>query len=270
MTLLLVFAGIMVAGKDGLIIGLCVAVFMNFFSYFFSDKIVLAIYHAKKIPDTDTRILPIIKDLTNKSGLPMPKVYIIEDPSPNAFATGRDPRHAAVAVTSGILELLDRDELEGVLAHELSHVKNRDILISSIAAVLAGTIAVICRFILIFGGGDSNNKRGVNILIALLFSILASIAMMLIQMWLSRTREYLADASGAEMCGKPWALANALDKLQRGVSEKPMQKAEPITENMFIVNPFKAKTIANVFSTHPPTEERIKRLKEMNNQVIKY
>ena len=275
MTMIVIFLGEMIGNMiggrayaiNGLIIGCGLAILINFISYFFSDKIVLAMYRAVELPHSDTKVVPIVADLVAKAGIPMPKVYIIEDPSPNAFATGRDPHHAAVAVTSGILQILDKNELEGVIAHELSHIKNRDILISTIAAVLAGIVTILARIAFIFGGRDSKNS---NILHLLLIYILVPIAMMLIRMWLSRTREYVADASGAEISGKPWALANALDKLQRGVTDRPMHNADPNTENMFIVNPFTAKSIAGLFSTHPPTEERIKRLKEMNNQVIKY
>ena len=272
MTMIVIFLGEMIGNMlggrahamNGLIIGCAFAIIINFVSYFFSDKIVLAMYGAKELPHSDTKVVPIVADLVAKAGIPMPKVYIIEDPSPNAFATGRDPHHAAVAVTSGILQILDKNELEGVIAHELSHIKNRDILISTIVAVLAGLITILAR--ILFGGRNSKKY----ILNLLLIYILVPIAMMLIRMWLSRTREYIADASGAEISGKPWALANALDKLQRGVKDRPMYNTNPNTENMFIVSPFTAKSITGLFSTHPPTEERIKRLKEMNNQILKY
>jgi len=263
MTLILIYVGSLIGGKNGMFIGLGIAIVTNFISFFFSDKIVLAMYGARPVDANDNYILPIVRNLTNSANLPMPKVYIINEASPNAFATGRDPHHAAVAVTTGILNLLSKDELEGVIAHELSHVKNRDILVSSIAAVLVGTISIIARIAFFFGGGR-DDENGAGCIGNLIFIILSSIAMFLIQMWISRTREYMADESGAKMCGKPWALASALDRLRTGVAARPMQDANPVTQNMFIVNPLNAESIATLMSTHPPLQDRINRLNAMN------
>ena len=264
MTVIVIYLGDLIGGKSGLVIGLVFAVLINFVSYFYSDKIVLAMYGAQELPQNDRLVRPLIANLVAKEGMPMPKVYMIDESSPNAFATGRDPKHAAVAVTSGILSILDKNELEGVLAHELSHVKNRDILISTIAAVMVGMITFISRIGFFFGGSSDDDNDGGNWITVIIFSILATIAMMLMQMWLSRTREYIADESGANMCGKPWALANALGKLESGASDRPMNQTNSMTENMFIVNPFTASRVARLFSTHPSTEDRIKRLNAMN------
>ena len=253
-------------GMLGVLFGFIVAIAMNFGSYFFSDKIVLKMYGAKEVSEQEAPELhSIVSELAQNAGIPKPKVAIVESGTPNAFATGRNPKNAVVAVTTGILNLLSRDELEGVIAHELGHVKNRDILISSVAATVAGAIVLIAdysRFFAIFGGGGEDSE-GLIAIIAM--SILAPIAAMIVQLAISRTREYKADASGASISGKPWALADALRKLQMGASARPMNDANPATAHMFIVNPFggKAKSLMNLFSTHPPINERIKRLEEL-------
>jgi heat shock protein HtpX len=254
-------------GMLGVLIGFIVAIAMNFGSYFFSDKIVLKMYGAKEVSEHEAPELhSIVSELAQNAGIPKPKVAIVENSTPNAFATGRNPKNAVVAVTTGILNLLSRDELEGVIAHELGHVKNRDILISAVAATVAGAIILIAdyaRFFAIFGGGE--DTEGLIAVIAM--SILAPIAAMIVQLAISRTREYKADESGARISGKPWALADALRKLQMGTSARPMDSANPATAHMFIVNPFggKTKSLMNLFSTHPPINERIKRLEELRS-----
>ncbi|MBQ0105174.1 MAG: zinc metalloprotease HtpX [Armatimonadetes bacterium] len=262
LTGILMFLGDYFGSSTGMAIGLGIGIISNFISYFFSDKIVLASYGAKDVSE-DHRLYRIVKNLTAKSGMPMPRVCIIPESSPNAFATGRNPNHAAVCATSGILNLLDDNELEGVLAHELSHIKNRDILVSTIAAGICGIIAFICRIGVIFGVGGDRKNSGCLTLVVLLFS---SVFATLIQLWISRTREYMADESGAKLCGKPWALADALEKLSQGVSHNPMEQATPETRNMFIINPI-APMVANLFSTHPPINDRIKKLKNMNMNI---
>ena len=260
MTLIALFIGEMLGGTNGMIIAFLIAIAMNAGSYWFSDKIVLATYGAKEVTETESPELhQIVHNLSSNAGLPMPKVYIIPTDQPNAFATGRDPQHAAVAVTEGILRILNRDELEGVLAHELAHVKHRDILIGTIAATIAGAVMLVSRFALFFGGDE---ERG-NGLVLLLTMILAPIAAFLIQMSISRAREYAADAGGAQISGKPWALASALQKLEAGAARVPMN-ANPETAHMFIVSPFSGKKLMGLFSTHPATEERVMRLRNMS------
>jgi len=243
------------------------AAVMNLVSYWFSDKIVLGMYRAQPVDEASApELYRIVRRLASRANLPTPAVYIIPDPSPNAFATGRDPQHAAVAVTEGILRILSEDELEGVLAHELSHVANRDILISAIAATLAGALMILVRIFaystMFFGGGRNSDDEGGNPLAALLMLIFAPIAALLIQMAISRSREYQADASAASLTGNPLGLARALGKLQRAVEYAPMD-AQPATAHLFIVHPFTAKGIVNLFSTHPPIEDRIARLEAM-------
>jgi heat shock protein HtpX len=249
-------------GDQGLTIALFMSILMNFGSYFFSDKIALSMYRAQQVSREEApRLYSILDYLCSRAYLPLPKIYIIPDDSPNAFATGRNPQHASVAVTQGALRLLSEDELQGVLAHELSHVKNRDILISSIAATLSGIImwiANMARFAAFFGGGRDREEGG-GALGGLVTIIVAPIAALLIQMWISRTREYQADASGAQMAGTPHGLASALQKLDSYSKKLPMD-ASPSTAHMFIVHPFSGKALLNLFSTHPPILKRIERL----------
>jgi heat shock protein HtpX len=258
LTLLAIGVGDYFGGQNGMILGFVIAGITNFISYFFSDKIALAMYRAQPVSREELpRIYSVVERLTQKAGLPMPKLYVIPTDSPNAFATGRNPQHASVAVTQGILGLLDDDELEGVLAHELGHVRNRDILTSSIAATLAGAITMLARMAFWFGlGGDRNDRdRGGGILML----ILAPIAAMLIQLWVSRTREYEADATGAGITHNPYALARALQKLDAYSKRVPMV-ASPSTAHLFIIQPLMGMNIGNLFSTHPPIEKRIERL----------
>lgn len=257
LTLLAVGVGDYFGGQNGMILGFAVAGITNFIAYFFSDKIALAMYQAQPVTREQLpRIYAVVERLTQKAGLPMPKLFVIPADSPNAFATGRNPRHASVAVTQGILRLLDDEELEGVLAHELGHVRNRDILTSSIAATLAGAITMLARMGLWFGfGGDRDRDRGGGILMLLL----APLAAMLIQLWVSRTREYEADATGAGITHNPYALARALQKLDASSKRVPML-ASPSTAHLFIVQPLMGINLGNLFSTHPPIYERIERL----------
>ena len=271
LTALVVWIGQMFGGTNGAVLALVIAGAMNFFSYWFSDKIVLRMYGAQEITQSDDpELFSIVRELTVRDGLPMPKVYIIPEETPNAFATGRNPEHAAVAVTHGIRRILDRRELAGVLGHELSHVKHRDILISSIAATLAGAIsylAQMAQWAAIFGGGSRDREEGGSNIFGLLFMmIVAPIAAMLIQMAVSRSREYSADEGGAKVSGDPLALASALRKLQMGAQNIPLQVSDATansTAHMFIMNPLPGGGLASLFSTHPPTEERIARLEAM-------
>jgi heat shock protein HtpX len=255
-------------GQRGLIIALMMSAVMNFASYFFSDRIALSMYRAQPVTQEQAPELYRILDfLCARHGIPMPKLYIIPNDSPNAFATGRNPKHASVAVTQGAMRLLNEDELTGVLAHEISHVKNRDILISSVAATLAGIImwiASMARFAALFGGGRDGDDEGGGALGFLATIIVAPIAAMLIQMWISRTREYQADASGAEAAGSPNGLASALQKLENYSKRIPMN-ASPSTAHMFIMHPFSGRSLMNLFSTHPPTQKRIQRLLGRSN-----
>jgi heat shock protein HtpX len=263
---LAVFIGYTIGGNGGMMIAFIFALGMNLVSYWFSDKIVLKMYKAEEITESDSpRLFAVVRDLSQRAGLPMPKVYLIPTDTPNAFATGRNPEHAAVAVTRGIMNILTENELRGVLGHELAHVKHRDILIGTIAAVFAGAISMLAhmaQWAAIFGGGRSDNERGGGGLELLAMAIVAPIAALLIQMAISRSREYLADEDGARFHGNPRDLASALAKLQRGAQRMPMQ-ATPATAHMFIVNPLTGGGIMSLFSTHPPMEERIKRLEAM-------
>jgi len=262
LTVLLMFIGRLFGGENGMVLALVFAAIMNFVSYFFSDKIALAMYRAQPVTREQLpRAYAAVERLTQKIGIPMPKIYVIPTDSPNAFATGRNPQHASVAVTHGILELLNDEELEGVLAHELGHVNNRDILISSVAATIAGAITMISRFGFFFGGGDSRDRRGGG-LTALFMLILAPIAAALIQLAVSRSREYQADATGAHFTGNPYALASALKKIDAYSRRLPME-ATPSTAHLFIIQPLlgvNGSPFANLFSTHPPTAKRIERL----------
>jgi heat shock protein HtpX len=258
MTLLLMFIGRAFGGQNGMLLALAFAAVMNFVSYFYSDKIALRMYRAQPVTREQLpRAYAAVERLTQKIGIPMPKIYVIPNDSPNAFATGRNPQHASVAVTQGILNLLTDEELEGVLAHELGHVNNRDILIGSVAATIAGAITMVSRFGFFFGGGRDERRGGG--MGALLMLILAPIAATLIQLWVSRTREYDADATGAHFTGNPYALASALAKLDAYSRRLPMQ-ATPSTAHLFIIQPFLGMNFGSLFSTHPPIAKRIERL----------
>jgi heat shock protein HtpX len=266
---LLLFAGDMIGGRQGLTIGLVLAIAMNFVGYFFSDKIALSMYGAQPVTPVDNpqiyaRVFPLVQSLTMRMRLPMPKLWLIPEESPNAFATGRNPQHASVAFTEGILRLMNDQELEGVVAHELGHVKNRDILTSSIAAVLASAITFLGRMAFWFGMGNRDEEEEGGGWGALLMFILAPIAAMLIQMAISRTREYAADQTSAEVTRNPHELISALGKLETWSQRIPMVEATPATAHLFIVKPFTGQGVMQglmrLFSTHPPTEERIARL----------
>ncbi len=271
LTSLVVLIGDAVGGQQGMLVAFIFAVAMNFGSYWFSDRIVLAMYRARPIEEAQAPDLyRIVRRLTSKAGVPMLRIYLIPSDTPNAFATGRNPEHAAVAVTEGIMRMLDDDELEGVLAHELSHVKNRDTLTMTIAATLAGVItylAHMAQWAAIFGGGrrDDEEGSGGGGIGALLMFILAPIAAMLIQLAISRAREFQADASGARLVGRPWGLAKALEKLEMASRMAPMD-ATPATAHLFIVNPLRGAGLLTLFSTHPPVQERIARLRAMATQ----
>ncbi|KAF0150338.1 MAG: Heat shock protein HtpX [Ignavibacteria bacterium] len=265
MMVLFMLVGNMIGGQSGMMIAFLFSLAMNFGSYWFSDKIVLKIYGAHPIERQDApQLYDSVEKLSMKAGLPMPKVYIMENNTPNAFATGRNPNNGAVAFTTGIMNLLNKEELDGVIAHELAHIKNRDILVATIAATLVGTITYIAQFAMFFGGGRSDDREeGTNPIVAILMLILAPIAAMLIQMAISRSREYMADDSGADISGKPLALASALNKLQRGNDIVPMRNAGQSSAHMFIVNPLHGGGVMKLFSTHPPIEERVARLQEI-------
>lgn len=262
---LLLIGGEAFGGRQGLYLGLGLAFLMNFVGYFFSEKIALRMYSAQPVTETERtsvyrRVGPLVRNLTMQQGLPVPRLWLIEEPSPNAFATGRDPAHASVAVTSGLLELLDDRELEGVLAHELGHVRNRDILIASVAAMIAAAITMVARLSFFFGGRDDDDNRG-GALGMLFMLILAPVAAMLIQMAISRTREYSADAAAARATGSPYGLISALQKLEVYSKRIPMD-ASPATAHMFIIKPFSGQAMMRLFSTHPSTEQRIARLQQ--------
>jgi len=263
LTGLLLLFGQVFGGRTGMIIAFGFAIVMNFGSYWFSDKIVLALYRAKPVNESDDpELYSIVRNLATRAGLPMPRVYRIPQPTPNAFATGRNPENAVVAVTDGIRSLLTADELSGVIGHELAHIGHRDILISSIAATLAGAImmlASMARWALIFGGGRDNDNNPFG---ALLMAILAPIAAIIIQMAVSRSREYQADQTGARIAGNPDSLASALEKLTAASKRVPMA-SNPATSHMFIVKPFSGKSLFSLFSTHPPVEKRVERLRGM-------
>ncbi len=269
LTVLFILIGGMVGGEQGMVAAFVFAGLMNFASYWWSDRIVLWMYGAQEVSEAEApEFHSLVRRLAQRAGLPMPRVYIIPTDTPNAFATGRNPDHAAVAATEGILRILTTDELEGVIGHELGHVRHRDILISTVAATLAGAIMMLARmaqWAALFGGGRSSedDEGGAGGIIGLvLLAIMAPLAAMLIQMAISRAREYLADAAGAQISRKPWALADALEKLERAATALPMQ-ANPATAHLFIVNPLRGSSILHLFSTHPPTEERVARLRAM-------
>jgi len=265
MTALILWIGQIFGGRQGMIIALLLAAGMNFFSYWYSDRIVLKMYRAQEVdPAQAPELYEIVQTLSRNAGLPMPKLFVVPSETPNAFATGRNPEHAVVAVTQGLLKIMDRDEVSGVLAHELAHVKNRDILIGSIAATMAGAIMVLAsmaRWTAIFGGGARSDDKGGGGAVGLIaMSILAPLAAMVIQMAISRSREYLADSSGSRFAGNSEGLARALEKLGRYSKKIPMH-ANPSTAHMFTVNPLSGRSLMSLFSTHPPLEERIARLR---------
>lgn len=266
LTLMLVFIGGLIGGRSGMTMALVMAFGMNFITYWFSDKIVLRMYGAKPINESEApELYGMVRRLAQRAELPMPKVYIMEQDQPNAFATGRNPEHGAVAVTTGIMRILSREELEGVISHELAHIKHRDILVGTVAATIAGAISYVAQmaqWAMIFGGRGDNEREGGNPIAALVMMIVGPIAAMMVQMAISRSREYGADSGGAKIAGNPLHLANALRKLH-GASQKIPMDANPATSHMFIVNPLSAGGIARLFSTHPPMEERIARLQAM-------
>lgn len=276
LAVLLMLIGGLIGGRQGVMIAFIIALAMNFFSYWFSDKIILTLYRAREVgPQEAPELYNIVHNLASRAGLPMPRVYIIPTETPNAFATGRNPEHAVVAVTEGILRILNWNELEGVLGHELGHVKNRDILISTIAATMASAIfflADMARWSLMFGGfsRDNEDRGGGNLIVTLLMAILAPIAAMLIQAAISRSREFDADQDGAAISGRPLALASALQNIEAAVYRHPMVEASPTTAHLFIVNPLKGlkgQGLFSLFSTHPPTEERVARLQQIARQM---
>jgi len=270
LTVLLVLIGGAIGGQNGMVMAFVLAMVMNFGSYWFSDRIVLAMYRAQPVDEAQAPALyRIVRTLATRAGIPMPRVYMLPEATPNAFATGRNPQHAAVAVTEGIMRVMSEDELEGVLAHELSHVQNRDTLIMAIAATLAGAItymAHMAQWAMIFGGGRRDSDEdggGGGVVGGLLMIVLAPLAATLIQLAVSRSREFQADASGAQMAGQPWGLAKALEKLETASKMAPMQ-ATPATAHLFIVNPLTGGGWTTLFSTHPPVAERVARLRAMS------
>lgn len=269
LTGLLMLFGNLAGGQNGMTMALIFAGLMNFGAYWFSDKIVLAMYRAQKVDESAApQLYRIVRRLVEKAGMPMPKVYIIPTDAPNAFATGRSPKHASVAATEGILRILNEQELEGVMAHELSHVQNRDTLTATIAATLAGAIAYLATMIkwgAILGGRDDDNRGG--LIGSLAMAFIAPIAAMLIQMAISRSREYAADEAGGRLCGKPLALAGALERLEHSARERPLVGANPAAASLFIVNPFRGQAMLSLFSTHPPMEKRIARLRELAREM---
>ena len=271
LTVLLVFIGQVIGGTQGAMTAFVIALLINLLSYWFSDKLVLAMYRAKPLSESEApQVYRVVREIASRDHIPMPKLYWMPTQTPNAFATGRSPTHAAVAVTSGLLELMSEEELKGVLAHELSHVKNRDTLVMTVAAALAGAIMMLARMAQwgLWAGGGSRDRenRGagaLQLVAMLLIAILAPLAAMLIQLAISRTREYGADEAGAHLAGTPYGLASALEKLHRAVKQYPLPNANPATAHLFIVNPLSAGAIAGLFSTHPPIEERVRRLRSM-------
>lgn len=276
MTGLLIVIGRLLGGTTGMIMAFVFAIGMNFFSYWFSDKIVLKMYKAQEVTAADNpRLYNIVARLAKNANLPMPKVYIILSGTPNAFATGRNKNHAAVAVTNTLMDMLDDDELAGVIGHELAHIYSKDILIGTIVAMMAGTIMMIVdifQWSMILGGGnndDEENSNPLGMVGSIAMIILAPLAATLIQMAVSRSREYIADERGAQFCGNPKALASALHKIAYGVQMHPMENAKPATAHMFIANPFAGAKMASLFSTHPPIDDRIAKLNAMNlNSVV--
>ena len=265
LTALILWVGNIVGGRAGVVIALILAVAMNGYSYWYSDKMVLYSTGAQEVlPEHAPEIYGLVAGLARRAGLPVPRVYIVPEGAPNAFATGRDPEHAAVAFTEGILETLNREELEGVAAHELAHIGNRDILIGTVAATLAGAIMYVAQFAAFFSAGRRDDEEGGGGMLGILLAaIVAPVAAMLLQMAVSRSREYLADASAARIAGSPNGLANALGRLEEAAHRRPLECASEATAHMYIVNPLSGEGLAGLFSTHPPMEERIRRLLDM-------
>ncbi len=265
MMMLFLMVGGLLGGKDGLIIAFLFSLGMNFFSYWFSDKIILSIYGAREVsPQEAPKLYSMVQKLSQKAGLPMPKVYVMDNPNPNAFATGRNPNNSAVAVTTGILRILNDEELEGVIAHELAHIRHRDILLATIVATFVGTITFISRiagWTMMFAGGNRDRENSGNVLVSLILMIVAPIAAVLLQLAISRAREFMADEGGARISNKPLALASALSKLEQAAKVVPMTNAGPATAHLFIVSPLRGSSLMKLFMTHPPIEERINRLK---------
>lgn len=263
LTALFMFVGQALGGSSGMMTALFLALAMNFFAYWNSDKLVLRMNGAREVAEGEAPELhALVAQLAQQAGIPKPKVYVVENATPNAFATGRNPEHGAVAVTTGIMQALNRDELAGVLAHELAHIKNRDILISSVAAVMAGAISHLATMAMFFGGNRNSEGGSGNPLVGLIAMLIAPLAASLIQLAISRSREYIADATGAAICGRPQALASALAKLSQYNAQRPME-VNPASAQMYIVNPLRGGSLAGLFSTHPPMEERIRRLRAM-------
>lgn len=271
LTILFVLLGRAIGGTGGMLFAFAMAMVMNVGAYWFSDRIVLAMTGAQPItPDEAPELYAMVGRLCERARLPLPALYVIPDPTPNAFATGRDPHHSAVAVNAGLLQMLGRDEVEGVIAHELAHIRNRDTLVSTVAATIAGAITMlanVAQFAAIFGGGSSDDREegGSNPFFLIVMAIVAPFAAMILQFAISRSREYLADRTGAEISGRPLGLANALRKLEMAAEMRPMA-VQPATASLFIVNPLSGRSFANWFSTHPPIEERIARLEAMARQ----
>ena len=267
LTMLLLLAGGAIGGKNGMAMALVVAAVMNFVSYWFSDKIVLAMYGAREVSEAESpQLFGMVRQLALQAGLPMPRVYLMESETPNAFATGRNPDHAAVVATTGIIRILTREELMGVMAHELTHVRNRDILIGSIAATIAGAItylAHMAQWSALFGGGRERDEESGGLMELIVMAVVAPLAALLIQMAISRSREYGADKGGAEISGNPLYLANALKKLEMANRQFPLFQATQATAHMFIVSPFSGGALSSLFSTHPPMAERVRRLEAM-------
>lgn len=267
MMVLLILVGSFIGGEQGMIMAFGFSLLMNVGSYWFSDRLVLMMYHAKEASESDSpRLFSIARRVATQAQLPMPRIYIIPGETPNAFATGRDPNHAAVAATEGIVKLLSDDELEGVIAHEFAHIKHRDILTGTIAATLVGTITFVARMAgwsMMFGGGNRDDRRDSNGVADIAMLILAPIAAVLVQLAISRSREFAADAGAAGFTGRPLSLANALQKLERGVERIPMTNASPASAHMFIVNPLRGGGVMKLFATHPPMQERIDRLQHI-------
>ncbi|MCW5681485.1 MAG: zinc metalloprotease HtpX [Xanthobacteraceae bacterium] len=269
MTALFMAIGAAIGGQQGMLIALVVAAGMNLFSYWNSDKMVLSMHGAQEVDErTAPELHQIVRELSTRAGLPMPKVYLMDNPQPNAFATGRNPENAAVAATTGLLQMLNRDEIAGVMAHELAHVKNRDTLIMTITATIAGAISMVANFGMLFGG-NRNNNSGFGVIGTLLMVILAPLGAMLVQMAISRTREYAADRMGSEISGNPMALASALNKIAGAAHVIPNDAAEhnPATAHLFIINPLSGARMDNLFSTHPATENRIAQLQQIASEM---